>query len=376
MEEEDMMMMGLPPGFRFHPTDEEIITHYLKEKVINNNFIAQAIGEVDLNKSEPWELPKKAKMGEKEWFFFCQRDRKYPTGMRTNRATEAGYWKATGKDKEIFQNKENLIGMKKTLVFYKGRAPKGIKSNWVMHEYRLEGIFSYYNLPRPKDDWVVCRIFHKNTPSRSPTGELIRVDSFVNDLLENPTLPGLMEIPGNDGTPDYSTFMNGDDDEEEESKDPSNEYLLFNNQWTQIMGQDQNQASSSNPRASNSILHPQLAQIPYYQNQERPGTFPGFFPGPVFQSTNQDISQAAIRKHCGLMMSTQCKTEQFSSNDFHSINNRSQDTDFSTDLGGPEVSSVVPESGENTNKGKRPFEELEFLALGSNISDLDSLWDY
>lgn len=79
----------------------------------------------------------KASMGEKEWYFFSLRDRKYPTGLRTNRATEAGYWKTTGKDKEIFRA-GILVGMKKTLVFYKGRAPKGEKSNWVMHEYRLE----------------------------------------------------------------------------------------------------------------------------------------------------------------------------------------------------------------------------------------------
>lgn len=49
--------MELPPGFRFHPTDEELITYYLAPKVLDCNFSAKAIGEVDLNKVEPWDLP-------------------------------------------------------------------------------------------------------------------------------------------------------------------------------------------------------------------------------------------------------------------------------------------------------------------------------
>lgn len=103
-------------------------------------------------------------MGEREWYFFSLRDRKYPTGLRTNRATEAGYWKTTGKDKEIFRGSA-LVGMKKTLVFYRGRAPKGEKTNWVMHEYRLD---SKHAFKPTKEEWVVCRIFQKTATVKRP----------------------------------------------------------------------------------------------------------------------------------------------------------------------------------------------------------------
>ncbi|CAH9143321.1 unnamed protein product [Cuscuta epithymum] len=164
---------SLPPGFRFHPTDEELITYYLLKKVVDASFSARAIAEVDLNKCEPWELPEKARMGEKEWYFFSLRDRKYPTGLRTNRATEAGYWKATGKDREIYSSKTTtcaLVGMKKTLVFYRGRAPKGEKTNWVMHEYRLDGKFAYHYFSRAsKDEWVISRVFQKSGAAAAAT---------------------------------------------------------------------------------------------------------------------------------------------------------------------------------------------------------------
>ncbi|KAJ4829284.1 hypothetical protein Tsubulata_000973 [Turnera subulata] len=192
----------LPPGFRFHPTDEELITYYLLKKVLDSNFIGRAIAEVDLNKCEPWELPGKAKMGEKEWYFFSLRDRKYPTGLRTNRATEAGYWKATGKDREIYSSKTcALVGMKKTLVFYRGRAPKGEKSNWVMHEYRLEGKFAYHYLSRSsKDEWVISRVFQKNnggatTSSGGATAKKARFANAMSLYAEASSPSSVSQLP-------------------------------------------------------------------------------------------------------------------------------------------------------------------------------------
>nr|KJB39922.1 hypothetical protein B456_007G038100 [Gossypium raimondii] len=133
-------------------------------------------------------------MGEKEWYFFCVRDRKYPTGLRTNRATDSGYWKATGKDKEIYMGK-SLVGMKKTLVFYQGRAPKGAKTNWVMHEYRLDGKFSIQNLPKTaKNEWVICRVFQKSSDGKKiPISSLVKASCLSNELGPATGLPPLMD---------------------------------------------------------------------------------------------------------------------------------------------------------------------------------------
>lgn len=85
------------------------------------------------------KISAKASYGEQEWYFFSPRDRKYPNGARPNRAATSGYWKATGTDKPVIASSEGnrKVGVKKALVFYGGKPPRGIKTNWIMHEYRL-----------------------------------------------------------------------------------------------------------------------------------------------------------------------------------------------------------------------------------------------
>ncbi|KAG8094013.1 hypothetical protein GUJ93_ZPchr0012g19651 [Zizania palustris] len=185
---------AVPPGFRFHPTEEELVTYYLKKKVAAERIDLDVIRDVDLNKLEPWDIQERCRIGsgpQNDWYFFSHKDKKYPTGTRTNRATAAGFWKATGRDKTIYSS-FNRIGMRKTLVFYKGRAPHGQKSDWIMHEYRIDdptttttssaaatatatataGNYTSSSSSSPmrggagdqaaqEEGWVICRVFKK-----------------------------------------------------------------------------------------------------------------------------------------------------------------------------------------------------------------------
>ena len=193
-ETDPLSQLSLPPGFRFYPTDEELLVQYLCRKVAGQEFSLEIIGEIDLYKFDPWVLPSKAIFGEKEWYFFSPRDRKYPNGSRPNRVAGSGYWKATGTDK-VITTEGRKVGIKKALVFYVGKAPKGTKTNWIMHEYRLLEN-SRKNGSSKLDDWVLCRIYKKNSNSSKPiaavlpskahsNGSSSSSSSHLDDVLES-----------------------------------------------------------------------------------------------------------------------------------------------------------------------------------------------
>lgn len=169
-------LLQLPPGFRFHPTDEELVGFYLRRKLAGLKLYSNVIAEIDLYKHDPWDLPSYSCISNSDvqWFFFHSSDRKYPRGSRTNRATASGYWKATGRERKVV-SRSKTVGTKKTLVFYKGRAPNGERTDWVMHEYQLveekekksETLSPAHvenNVSRRKGAMVVCRVMKKIRP--------------------------------------------------------------------------------------------------------------------------------------------------------------------------------------------------------------------
>ncbi|WZY74593.1 hypothetical protein YC2023_020977 [Brassica napus] len=154
----------LAPGFRFHPTDIELVRYYLKRKVLGKKLLVDAIPEVDIYKFEPSDLPDKSfiKSGDLKWHFFCPREKKYSTGVRANRATACGFWKTTGKERDVLCNGE-VAGKIKTLVYHFGKSPRGERTDWVMHEYRLEDkVLTEKNVPQ--DTYVLCVLFKKDGP--------------------------------------------------------------------------------------------------------------------------------------------------------------------------------------------------------------------
>ncbi|KAJ4708996.1 NAC domain containing protein [Melia azedarach] len=144
-------------GFRFKPTDEEIIL-LLKKKRLDPDFSVQTIKEIDFNSFDPWELPRFSGIQSKEpvWYFYYKPcSYKLSKGKYSQRRkTKSGYWKITGPGSDLKTKKrKDVIGSKKILSF-RPRAPilKKAKPEWIMHEIRTK------DGPLYKEDFVVCRL--------------------------------------------------------------------------------------------------------------------------------------------------------------------------------------------------------------------------
>ncbi|GER42694.1 NAC domain-containing protein [Striga asiatica] len=174
---------NLPPGFRFYPTDEELVVHFLQRKAALLPCHPDIIPDLDLFPYDPWDLNGKA-MGEgNKWYFYSRRTQ--------SRVTGSGYWQAIGAEEPIYSsNSGQKIGMKKYSSFFYGEPSEGVQTEWIMQEYRLSesGSTSRSSSKRrsSKKDygkWVVCRVYERNSDSDDDDGaELSCLDQVFLSL--------------------------------------------------------------------------------------------------------------------------------------------------------------------------------------------------
>ncbi|ONK57471.1 uncharacterized protein A4U43_C09F850 [Asparagus officinalis] len=156
------------PGFRFFPTEEELVGFYLRNKLEKKReeAMARVIPVLDIYNFDPWQLPGGGNEDRGQWFFFCPRQEREIHGGRPRRTTPTGYWKATGSPSWVYNssNREacRVIGAKKTMVFYTGRAPGGRKTKWKMNEYRAlqQDVASLASgAPKLHSEFSLCRVY-------------------------------------------------------------------------------------------------------------------------------------------------------------------------------------------------------------------------
>ncbi|KAJ8538098.1 hypothetical protein K7X08_014638 [Anisodus acutangulus] len=154
----DTTSFSLPPGARFYPSDQQLISYYLSPKNGSDHFGFNLIKEIDLYNFDPFNLPDSAcfKYGrggrKRHWFCFVARVLK---GVK--RRGGGGYWKKIGRVKDVVgAGAEKVVaGTRRSFVFYLGDCAKtGVKTNWLMYEYALTG--------QPMASFVLCRVFIKS----------------------------------------------------------------------------------------------------------------------------------------------------------------------------------------------------------------------
>ncbi|XP_031122657.1 NAC domain-containing protein 90-like [Ipomoea triloba] len=235
-------MAEITPGFRFYPTEEELVSFYLHNKLEGTrqdiNCVIPMINIFDL---EPWHLPKVSGelcVGETEqWFFFVPRQEREARGGRPCRTTVAGYWKATGSPSYVYSSDNRVIGMKKSMVFYKGKSPCGRKTKWKMNEYRAieEQLPSHLHpsysssLPFPKlrHEMTLCRVYvilrNFGSFDRRPIGNMAN-SSYRTSQEHGVNSQEVKMIPMEAIKCSQSSVLQGEEEEEDDFDDGMNVY--------------------------------------------------------------------------------------------------------------------------------------------------------
>lgn len=135
-------MEALPLGFRFKPSDPEIIT-YLDDYVRRRPYPRRFIMEYNLNNfqveqmEQPPDVSKFGSLGRLYLVTDCFYKESGP--MTRDRCTVdgKGCWKCIDRQKDIIYKDDQIVGYKQDFRFHRQEAGKKKSTTWVMTEYTL-----------------------------------------------------------------------------------------------------------------------------------------------------------------------------------------------------------------------------------------------
>ncbi|KAJ4706779.1 putative NAC domain-containing protein [Melia azedarach] len=155
-------LLYLPVGFKFQPSDEQLVGYYLFNKISGNPipYIDQIIRDIDLyDTKEPWEIWESfgglTLEGDEDLYFFTQLKKKGVNGSRIDRKVGSGAWQGEDSANDVRSRKYNrVIGSKKRFRYENNKHSKQ-HGCWIMHEYSLDSCL----FPRNHhNQYVLCRI--------------------------------------------------------------------------------------------------------------------------------------------------------------------------------------------------------------------------
>ncbi|KAF3951478.1 hypothetical protein CMV_022869 [Castanea mollissima] len=166
-DEDTIMENELPVGFRFNPTDYELVTHFLRNRNLGKPTPSDAVKECDLyGKKEPWEIWDMFSAVDesrvvKQLYFFTKL-KTYNNGRRIDRRVGSG--SGTWKKEHQLKTPPGLVGVEKSRFSYENNDDKSSKSSSSSSSLGRNGkwnMIEYKDLNPPNqesNEYVVCRL--------------------------------------------------------------------------------------------------------------------------------------------------------------------------------------------------------------------------
>ncbi|CAF2119558.1 hypothetical protein HID58_008606 [Brassica napus] len=152
--------MKLPVGYRFHPTEQELILHYLLPKAFASPLPSSIIPVFDVFFSHPLTFP--GDQEERQRYFFCKKRQEVSSNdHRIKISSGNGYWKPIRKERDITAC-GRTVGIRRTLVFRgtNNSSSSSNKTRWCMTEYCLAGFSS----TKMFGEWAVYKVYKRKEP--------------------------------------------------------------------------------------------------------------------------------------------------------------------------------------------------------------------